>query len=58
MIRIENVVIDQLSYPYNTLLVHLPEQLENGLVIKIVIGIIKPPKNLSQIKTKEGEKAV
>lgn len=52
MIRIENVVIDQLSYPYNTLLVHLPEQLENGLVMKIVIGIIKPPKSLLQIKTK------
>ena len=33
MIRIGNVVIDQLSYPDNTLLMHLPEQLENGLVI-------------------------
>ena len=52
MIRIENVVIDQLSYPYNALLVHLPEQLENGLVMKIVIGIVKPLKSLLQIKTK------
>lgn len=33
MIRIGNIVIDQHSYPDNTLLMHLPEQLENGLVI-------------------------
>ena len=33
MIRIGSIVIDQLSYPDNTLLMHLPEQLENGLVI-------------------------
>ena len=33
MIRIGNVVIDQLSYPDNTLLMHLPEKLENGLII-------------------------
>ena len=33
MIRIGNVVIDQLSYPDNTLLMHLPEKLENGVIV-------------------------